>query len=158
MRESALRHEEIEEIDRAECQLGPAIARSMVDDRRREARSYTNCRNRTNGRPNQRAEEPTMVSLILWVIWAGWASAIIVIDHRLRVRRARARGAVDFSVGAPLQYLVLSLIASFLVLPIYFYATRRKWWALLEGVLATIVSGIAASLTVFAIALLFAPA
>jgi hypothetical protein len=94
------------------------------------------------------------MSLVLWFVWAAYASAIIVIDHRLRVRRAAALGTVDFSQGAPLQYLVLSLITSFLVLPIYFYATRRRWWALLQGVVATFLTGIATSVTVVAIAAL----
>jgi hypothetical protein len=97
-----------------------------------------------------------MLGFIAWVIWACYACAIIVIDHRLRVRRAAARGDVDFSNGAPLRYLVLSLVTSFLVLPVYFYATRRRWWALLEGVVATFVSGLATSFTVVALATLVA--
>jgi hypothetical protein len=88
------------------------------------------------------------MSLVLWFIWAAYASAIIFFDHRLRVRQALARGEVDFSDGAPLHYLVLSLIAGFLVLPVYFYATRKRWWGLLVGVLATFVSALATSVTV----------
>jgi hypothetical protein len=95
-----------------------------------------------------------MFTLILWIVWAAYASAIIVIDHRFRVRRAAARGEVDFSEGAPLRYLVLSLIASSLVLPVYFYATRKRWWAILEGVVATVISGLATGATVIAIATL----
>src|SRR3954447_19267596 len=95
-----------------------------------------------------------MLSFVLWTIWAAYASAIIVIDHRFQVRRALASGEPDFSSGAPLRYLVLSLVAAFLVLPVYFYMTRRKWWAVLVGVAATLVSGLATSATVMLVGLI----
>lgn len=95
-----------------------------------------------------------MASLILWLTWATYAAAIITIDHRIRVRRARARGEVDFSDGAPLAYLVLSLIAGCLVLPVYFYATRKRWWALALGLAATLASVVVAAVTVVGLATL----
>jgi hypothetical protein len=92
-----------------------------------------------------------METFIVWTIWGAHASAIIAIDHWFLVRRARARGEVDFSNGAPLRYMVLCLIASFLVLPVYFYATRKRWWALGLGVLASIGSVIATGATLVAL-------
>jgi hypothetical protein len=67
---------------------------------------------------------------------SAYAAAVIMIDHRIRVRRAVRRGEIVFSSGAPLQYLVLTLIGSFLVLPVYFYSTRKRATALLTGVFA----------------------
>jgi hypothetical protein len=44
-------------------------------------------------------QEVHMATFIIWTIWAAHAAAIIAIDHSLLVRRARARGEVDFSEG-----------------------------------------------------------
>jgi hypothetical protein len=88
------------------------------------------------------------MGLFSWIIWALYVAALITIDHRMRVRRALANGGVDFSDGAPLRYLVLSLVSSFLVLPVYFYATRKRWWAIPLGLVAGVGTGFAAGLTV----------
>lgn len=92
--------------------------------------------------------------LLIWILWLAYAGLIIEVDHVLRVRRARARGQIDFDVGQPLRFLVLSLFASVLVLPVYFYMTYRRWWAMAVGLAATVAAVVATSVTLVAASLL----
>jgi hypothetical protein len=67
-----------------------------------------------------------------WVAWFGSFALVMMIDRKFRRERAAASGEVDFSDDRIVQYLLLGLICGALVLPIYFYATRRSiGWALI---------------------------
>ena len=63
--------------------------------------------------------------MIFWIFFAGLTALTIVIDRKQRARQAQHRGVVDFSDSNPFAYLVFAVITPFLVLPVYFYSTRK---------------------------------
>jgi hypothetical protein len=63
--------------------------------------------------------------MITFIFWASLTALTIAVDGRYRRDAALLRGEVDFSSSSPGGYLALSLITPFLVLPVYFFATRR---------------------------------
>jgi hypothetical protein len=71
----------------------------------------------------------SLVGLIFW----GYIALAITIDQRLRTARARARGEVNFDEGRPSAYVSWGLLSGGLILPIYFYASRKRAWALVLG-------------------------
>jgi hypothetical protein len=97
------------------------------------------------------------MNIVIWFLSAVYACLIIQGDHTLRIRRARARGEIDFGVGQPLRFVVLSLITSLLVLPVYFYVTYRRLWAIGLGLVATVATFFATILTIVVLSLLAAP-
>ena len=97
--------------------------------------------------------EVKMLGTLVWIIWALWDAAFINVDRRIRVARVAAAGGVDFTEGRALWYLILSFIASWLVLPVYFYATRKRPSAILLGILATLATASATVVTLVVISL-----
>lgn len=65
------------------------------------------------------------VRMITFIFWASLTALTIAVDGQYRRDAARLRGQVDFSSSSPGGYLALALITPFLVLPVYFFATRR---------------------------------
>lgn len=63
--------------------------------------------------------------MITFLFWASLTALTMVVDGGYRRDAARLRGEVDFSSSSPGGYLMLALITPFLVLPVYFFATRR---------------------------------
>jgi hypothetical protein len=63
--------------------------------------------------------------MITFLFWASLTALTMVVDAGYRRDAARLRGEVDFSSSSPGGYLMLALITPFLVLPVYFFATRR---------------------------------
>jgi len=70
------------------------------------------------------------VALVFW----GYVALAINVDQTLRTARARARGEVNFDDGKPGPYVFWGLLSGGWVLPVYFYASRKRLWALLLGV------------------------
>ncbi len=64
--------------------------------------------------------------MILWLLWFGFATLTMVIDRGYRRDAARLRRQTDFSSPSLGGYLALALVSPFLVLPVYFYATRKQ--------------------------------
>ncbi|HSQ66273.1 MAG TPA: hypothetical protein VLM85_23785 [Polyangiaceae bacterium] len=62
-----------------------------------------------------------MITLLFWALWASFIAAVMFVDHSLR----SARGEGGFN-SSPITYMVLSFLTPFLVLPVYFYSTRRN--------------------------------
>jgi len=59
-----------------------------------------------------------MTSLVLWGFWALFTAIVMVVDRNLRVDE-------DFT-PTPTGYFVLAAISPFIVLPIYFFTSRRN--------------------------------
>jgi hypothetical protein len=74
-----------------------------------------------------------VVHLVMGLVFWGYVALAIVLDQRLRTARARARGEVNFDDGRPGPYIFWGLLTGGLVLPVYFYASRKRAWALLLG-------------------------
>jgi hypothetical protein len=74
-----------------------------------------------------------LVQLLVALVFWGYVALAITIDQRLRTARAHARGEVNFDEGKPGSYVFWGLVTGGLVLPIYFYASRKRVWALLLG-------------------------
>jgi hypothetical protein len=70
---------------------------------------------------------------LVGLIFLGYIALAITIDQRLRTARARARGEVNFDEGRPSAYVSWALLSGGLILPIYFYASRKRAWALVLG-------------------------
>jgi hypothetical protein len=63
--------------------------------------------------------------MISWIIYWAFISLTMIIDRKIRAQRAQQRGVVDFTDSNPVSYLALGLLAPCLVLPIYFYSSRK---------------------------------
>jgi hypothetical protein len=74
-----------------------------------------------------------MTQLLVGLVFWAYVAIAITIDQRLRTARAHARGEVNFDEGKPGTYVFWGLLSGGLVLPIYFYASRKRIWALLAG-------------------------
>jgi hypothetical protein len=96
-----------------------------------------------------------MFLLLSWAIWWGGLVAIIKVDQARRDRQMRAAGAVNFENKSVTQYLLFGLLCGGLVLPLYFWVTRKSAGAVLLGfaaglgllVVAGIVSAIGTAVT-----------
>jgi hypothetical protein len=74
-----------------------------------------------------------LVQLLVALVFWAYVALAITIDQRLRTARAHARGEVNFDEGKPGRYVFWGLMTGGLVLPFYFYASRKRVWALLLG-------------------------
>ena len=59
-----------------------------------------------------------MSTLVLWGFWALFTTIVMVVDRNMRVEE-------DFT-PTPTGYFVLAAISPFIVLPIYFFTSRRN--------------------------------
>lgn len=75
-----------------------------------------------------------IVNILTWAVWWGSLAAILNIDQSRRDAAAKAADTVNFQERGLLPYLMLGLFCGApLVLPMYFYATRKSYGAALLG-------------------------
>src|SRR5689334_10932200 len=107
-------------------------------------------RTRARGGSAPRAGGRPMLSILFyalsWAVWWGGIVAIIKIDQKRRDAAMRAAGDVNFEDKSVLPYLVLGVICGGLVLPVYFWTTRKTGVGVLIGIglafVVAIVSGV----------------
>jgi hypothetical protein len=79
-----------------------------------------------------------------WVLWTASVVTVIKVDQRRRAAAAKARpDGIDvtaFEEKSVTPYLVISFLCGALVLPVYFYATRKSWKGALVGLGFTVVN------------------
>ncbi len=74
-----------------------------------------------------------LARIVTWIVWWGGLALIIFIDGKLRDRAMRRDGEVNLQPRSVWPYLVVGLLCGALVLPIYFWVTRRSVRGLLVG-------------------------
>jgi hypothetical protein len=74
-----------------------------------------------------------VVLMVFGIVFWGYVALAITIDQRMRNASAHARGEVNFDEGKPGAYIFWGLLSGGLVVPVYFYASRKRVWALLVG-------------------------
>jgi len=97
------------------------------------------------------------VQVAIWMLWVASVVAIIVLDRRLRRADAASASTLGDRFGA---YVAAAVLGAGLVLPVYFYATRkargRGGVGFLLGALMMLGTG-AVIFAVLQVALLFVP-
>jgi hypothetical protein len=96
-----------------------------------------------------------VVFVVPWIVWWAFAALLMSWDQKRRTACAAARGEVNFDDGNIRSYLFWSLFIGALVLPLYFYATRKKAFALALGLAAMSACGVATAAVTTVILLLF---
>ena len=74
-----------------------------------------------------------MATIICWVVLWGSMAAIIRIDQGQRANQAKAQGLPDFQDKSIVPFLLMGLICGALILPVYFYTTRKNAIGVLIG-------------------------
>ena len=72
---------------------------------------------------------------LTWATWWGGLVLIIKIDQQRRDQARKAEGGVNFESKDVGSYLLLGLLCGGLVLPLYFWVTRKTASAVLIGFL-----------------------
>jgi hypothetical protein len=82
-----------------------------------------------------------------WILWTASVVTVIKVDQRRRTAAAKARpdeiDVTAFEEKSVTPYLVVSCLCGALVLPVYFYATRKSWRGALVGLGFTVVNTLA---------------
>lgn len=76
-----------------------------------------------------------LLTLLCWITWWGGVVLVIKIDQKRRDAAIKAEGNVNFEDKSVTPYLALGLLCGGLVLPVYFYATRKTGISAVWGVL-----------------------
>jgi hypothetical protein len=81
--------------------------------------------------------------MALYLCWIALTALTIAADRQIREKQAKERGVVDFSASSLTGYIALSLITPFIILPIYFYSSRKvmggnRWLAMVAGFAITV--------------------
>jgi len=94
-----------------------------------------------------------MLTVIVWIVFYGSMVAVIKVDQNMRATRAAAEGVPDWDNKSVVPYLVIGLICGGLILPVYFYSTRKSGIGALIGLGWTVAVVGAAFLVGFILAL-----
>lgn len=88
-----------------------------------------------------------VLQVIAWLLWSASVVTVIKVDQRRRAAAAAARpDEVDvtrFEDKSVTPYLVLSFFCGALVLPVYFWATRKSAKGVLLGIAWTVLNTLA---------------
>src|SRR5262245_15512922 len=85
-----------------------------------------------HGRVERR--EPAMVWLVTEIFWFGLVAIIIATDAGARKRKSTTTESIDLSDKSVWPWMMVALVGGPLVLPVYFWRTRRNTGALAAGV------------------------